>query len=317
VGTSERSARPILVLSPIFHPIASIEGVTMNALRFLAGAVAVLAAASAAQQRAEPQTTTVETRQTKLLRAGADLVGTTLVNQKNEPLGQVEDLLIHPKGEVAFVEFSGAGALKTGTHRYPVPWAALERNENDQFVLDVKPGKFAEAAHYTKRPKLTEMDWWRSVDKAYAKKTAATASPVEAAVSLAPGKMLFLASDLRTRMIENPEGEKIATMHELVIDPRSGRVAYAVLSVGGSAAAEEKMIAVPWEALTPMPDKSNPDLERLTLATSREQLEKAPEFQTTAEGWIEASEPDYVVGVYEYYSIPYRVIEKVHEPEKD
>lgn len=292
----------------------------MKALRFLASALTVLAATAAAQQPApqdEPQTTTIETKRTKLLRAGSDLVGTSLVTPKNEALGKVEDLLIHPKGEIAFIEFSGAGALKTGTDRFPVPWSALNRNENNQFVLDIKPEAFAERKHYAKRPKLTDIDWWKEADRSYAKITKATASPVEASVSLAPGKLLYLASDLRTRTIENPEGEKVATMHELVIDPRSGRVAYVVLSVGGSAGAGEKMIGVPWEALTPMPDKSNPDLERLTLATSREQLEQAPEFQTTTEGWARASDPDYVVGVYEFYSLPpYTIIENVTEPKE-
>jgi len=285
----------------------------MKTLRFLASAMTVLAATAAAQQpttQEEPQTTTVETRTTRLLRAGSDLVGTSLVNQKNEPLGKVEDLVIHPKGEIAFLEFSGAGTLKTGTKRFPVPWSALNRNEHNQFVLDIKPEAFAEKKHYEKRPKLTDMESWKEADRAYAKITKETASPAEASVSLAPGKLLYLASDLRTRTIEDPEGEKIATMHELVIDPRSGRVAYVVLSVGGSAGTDEKMIGVPWEALTSMPDKSNPELDRLTLATSREQLEQAPEFQTTTEGWAKASEPDYVLGVYEHYSIPpYTIIE--------
>ena len=292
----------------------------MKTLQFLASALTVLAATAAAQQpttQEEPQTTTVETRTTRLLRAGSDLVGTSLVNLKNEPLGKVEDLLIHPKGEIAFLEFSGAGTLKTGTKRFPVPWSALNRNEHNQFVLDIKPEAFAERKHYEKRPKLTDIDWWKEADRSYAKITKDTASPAEASVSLAPGKILYLASDLRTRTIEDPEGEKIATMHELVIDPRSGRVAYVVLSVGGSAGTDEKMIGVPWEALTSMPDKSNPELERLTLATSREQLEQAPEFQTTTEGWAKASEPDYVLGVYEHYSIPpYTIIENVTEPKE-
>src|SRR5688572_16594179 len=114
----------------------------MKAIRFLASAMTVLAATAAAQQpttQEEPQTTTVETRTTRLLRAGSDLVGTTLVNLKNEPLGKVEDLVIHPKGDIAFLEFSGAGTLKTGSKRFPVPWSALNRNEHNQFVLDIKP----------------------------------------------------------------------------------------------------------------------------------------------------------------------------------
>jgi sporulation protein YlmC with PRC-barrel domain len=289
----------------------------MKALRFLA--LAALAAASAAQQptpQDEPQTTTVETRRTKLLRVGADLVGTSLVNTKNEPLGKVEDLLLHPKGDIAFIEFSGTGTLKTGADRFPVPWAALGRNEHGQLVLDIKPADFAEKRHYGKRPKLNEMEYWKETDRAYAKITKDLASPVEASVSLAPGKMLYLASDLRTRTIESPEGEKVATMHELVIDPRTGRVAYAVLTVGGSVGTDGKMVAVPWEALTSMPDKVNPELERLALATSREQLEDAPAFQATTEGWVKASEPDYVLGVYEYYSMPPYTIIEVDDPKE-
>jgi sporulation protein YlmC with PRC-barrel domain len=287
----------------------------MKAIRCMAqaGVLAGLSALAAAQQeppQPDPQTTTIQIKTTKLLRVGSDLVGTSLVTLKNEPLGTCEDLVIHPRGEIAFIECSGTGALKTGKKLYPVPWRAIERNENGQFVLAVGPDGFVDKPHYEKA-KLGDMESWKAVDEAYAKVMKRTASPVEASVSLAPAKMLYLASDLRSRSIENPEGEKVATMHELVVDPDVGRVAYVVLSVGGNVGAGEKMIAVPWEALKSMPDKVNPKFERLTLATTREQLEKAPEFQATTEGWAKASEPDYVLHVYEYYALPpYRAVER-------
>jgi sporulation protein YlmC with PRC-barrel domain len=287
----------------------------MKAIRCLAqaGVLAGLSALVAAQQepkQPEPKTTTVQVKTIKLMRVGSDLVGTTVVSAKNEPLGKVEDIVVHPRGDVAFVEVSGAGTLKTGKDRYPIPYRALQRNESGQFVLGMSPEAFVDQPHYDKA-KVAEMDFWKDVDAQYAKVTTRTASPVEAGASLAPAKMLYLGSDLRARSIENPEGEKVATMHELVIDPEVGRIAYAVLTVGGTAGAGEKMIAVPWEALKSMPDKSNPKIERLTLATTREQLEKAPEFMATTEGWAKASEPDYVIHVYEYYALPpYRIIEK-------
>jgi sporulation protein YlmC with PRC-barrel domain len=287
----------------------------MKPMRSMAGAGALvgLSALALAQQepaQPEPKTTTVQVKTIKLMRVGSDLVGTSLVNAKNEPLGSCEDLVIHPRGDVAFVEFSGSGSLKTGKNRYPIPWRALERNETGQFVIAIAPESFVDKPHY-ETAKLSDMDSWKNVDAEYAKITKRTASPVEAGATLAPAKMLYLASDLRSRSIENPEGEKVATMHEIVIDPDLGRIAYVVLSVGGAVGAGEKMIAVPWEALKSMPDKSNPKIERLTLATTREQLEKAPEFQATTEGWAKASEPDYVVHVYEYYALqPYRIVEK-------
>lgn len=256
----------------------------------------------------KPTTTTIQVKSTKLMRVGGDLAGKSLVNQKNESLGKVEDIIVHPRGDIAFVEFSGAGALKTGAKRYPIPWRALERNEDGQFVLNATGESFASSPSYDKKPDMYAMDWWNETDKAYAKHVAVKSSPTEASASLAPAKMLYQGTDLRSRSIESPDGEKVATMHELVIDPRSGRVAYVVLSVGGNLGAGEKMIAVPWEALKTMPDPNNPKIDRLTLATTKEKLEQAPEFQATTEGWKSANEPDYIQRVYEYYSVsPYWV----------
>jgi sporulation protein YlmC with PRC-barrel domain len=270
-------------------------------LALVAGAASTAAAQAPAEK---PTTTTVQVKATKLTRAGADLNGKMLVNKKGETLGKVEDIVVHPKGDVAFVEFSGAGALNTGAKRFPVPWRALERNDDGQFVLNATGADFAKSPSYDKKPDMAAMDWWDSTDKQYAAHVAAKAAPTEAASSLAPTKMLYLGSDLRARSIENPEGQKIATMKELVIDPRTGRVVYAVLAVGGNLGAGEKMIAVPWEALKSLPDVNNPKLERLTLSTTKEKIEKAPEFTATTEGWVKASEPDYVIKVYEYYSLP-------------
>jgi sporulation protein YlmC with PRC-barrel domain len=271
-----------------------------------ASVLVCLPAALRAQEPApqeKPTTTTIQIKKIKLMRVGSDIVGTDLVTPKNEPLGKAEDLVIHPKGDVAFVEFSGAAAVRAGEYRYVAPWRALDHNENGQFVLAVTPENFPKMPRYEKAD-LTAIPWWVDADKAYAKIMASKSSPVEASASLAPAKVLYLASDLRARSVENPDGEKVATMHELVIDPSVGRVAYAVLTVGGTAGAGEKMIAVPWEALKSMPDKANPKIERLTLATTKENLEQAPEFQATTEGWTKASEPDYVLKVYEFYSLP-------------
>ncbi|MEO6709195.1 MAG: PRC-barrel domain-containing protein [Planctomycetota bacterium] len=266
----------------------------------------------------KPTTTTIQTKTTKMMRVGSDLVGKSLVNEKNEALGKVEDVIVHPRGDIAFIEFSGAGALNTGAKRFPVPWRALDRNEDGQLVLRSTPSDFAHSPSYDKKPDMTAISWWDETDKAYAKLVAVKASPTEASASLAPTKLLYLGNDLRSRSIENPDGQKIASMHELVLDPRSGRIAYVVLGVGGNLGAGERMIAVPWESLKSMPDKNNPKVERLTLSTTKEKLEAAPEFQASTEGWEKASEPDYITKVYEYYSVPpYWVVEKkVDVPKK-
>ena len=55
------------------------------------------------------------------------------------------------------------------------------------------------------------------------------------------------------------------------------------------------------EALFPVVEDGR---EAFLVEMTKEQLEKAPEFVATAEGWKQASEPAYVVSVYEYYSLP-------------
>ena len=290
----------------------------MKAIRIVACAsllASLPSVVTAAQDRTEPKTTTTEVKNTKLKRVGGDLVGMSLVTPKNDLLGKVEDVVIHPKGDVAFVEVTGSGVLKTGTKRFAVPWNALTCNENGQFVLATTPEAFAKMPFYDKKANLTDMEWWIDNDRKYAKLVSAKATPAEASSSLAPAKILYLGSDLRSRSIEDPEGAKIATMHEVVVDPRAGRIAYVVLSVGGGLGAGEKMIAVPWEALKSMPDKSNPKLDRLTLSTTKEKLEQAPEFQATTTGWTTASEPDYVLRVYEYYTVPPYRLESRTEPQ--
>jgi sporulation protein YlmC with PRC-barrel domain len=286
----------------------TLQSLTLGSL--LVG-LAPLVSAQEMPPKQEPRTTTTQVHTVRLLRVGNDIVGTTLVTPKNEPLGKVEDIVLHPKGDVAFVTFSGAGSLNTGTRRFPVPWRALTRNEEGQFVLATTPEAFVKMPLYEKQPALNDVGWWSNVDRAYSKIVAERATPVEASTSLAPAKVLFLGSDLRTRTIENAEGEKLATVREIVVDPRVGRVSYVVLALGGTAGANEKMIAVPWDSLKAMPDKNNPKIERLTLSTTREKLAEAPEFQASTEGWKAASEPDYVIRVYEFYSVaPYWTVEK-------
>jgi sporulation protein YlmC with PRC-barrel domain len=277
------------------------------------GVLATLAGALSAQEQPagqEPKTTTVQVKSTRLQRIGADVVGVSLVTPANEPLGKVEDVILHPKGDVSFLEVSGTGALRTGSHRFAVPWHATDRNDAGQFTLAIEPANFPKMPHYEKAAPF-DMEFWLDTDRMYSKITGEKASPAEAGISLAPAKRLYTATDVRSRTIESAEGEKLATVKEIVVDPKAGRIAYLVLGVGGSGAGGgEKSVAVPWEALKVMPDKENPEFDRFTLATTMDQLQKAPEFQATTEGWAKANEPAYIVQVYEFYSLPpYAVIE--------
>lgn len=94
--------------------------------------------------------------------------------------------------------------------------------------------------------------------------------------------------------VYNKAGEKLGTIHSVMIHKRTGQVAYAVMEFGGFLGVRSHVHPIPWEMLT-----YNPDLHSYTVDLSREVLEKAPVLQLD-----EADRPSdraYDERLYEYY----------------
>jgi len=81
------------------------------------------------------------------------------------------------------------------------------------------------------------------------------------------------ASKIIGQSVEDPSGEKVGTLDELVID-REGRITQAVLSVGGFLGVGEKRIAVSWDNL-----KFQPEQETIIVNQGKEELTKAPSYE--------------------------------------
>ncbi len=71
--------------------------------------------------------------------------------------------------------------------------------------------------------------------------------------------------------VYSESGEKLGTIHSVMIGKRSGQVAYAVLSAGGWLGIGAHVHPLPWELLT-----YDVDRDGYVVAIGREQLEKAP-----------------------------------------
>lgn len=72
--------------------------------------------------------------------------------------------------------------------------------------------------------------------------------------------------------VEDASGNKIGDIKDVVLDRKSGQVAYAVVDFGGWLGMGDKYFAVPWKAL-----KSGSN-DRYVLSTSKDTLKKAPGF---------------------------------------
>src|SRR5215475_379675 len=85
-------------------------------------------------------------------------------------------------------------------------------------------------------------------------------------LSLAVTTGAFAAADVPWKLVksstfvgadvENPKGENLGDIKDVVIDRATGRIAYAVVSFGGFMGLGEKLFAVPWGAFAqPKADK--------------------------------------------------------------
>ncbi len=91
------------------------------------------------------------------------------------------------------------------------------------------------------------------------------------------GDMTYKASDLIGAKVENPQGETLGKIDNLAIDPKTGRVAFAVLSEGGVAGVGSKYFAVPLRSLSLRTD-DNGKVKMFVLNMSKDRLANAPSF---------------------------------------
>ena len=103
------------------------------------------------------------------------------------------------------------------------------------------------------------------------------------------------ASKIIGEAVENLQKEKLGKIHELVIDAKEGRVAYAVLSFGGFMGMGNKLFAMPWKAF----EFSNTE-NKLILNVDKKKLETAPGFDKDAK-WPDFADRTWGADIYKYY----------------
>src|SRR6202012_3432637 len=86
-----------------------------------------------------------------------------------------------------------------------------------------------------------------------------------------PGPDVMAAATLDGNKVLSSDGDDVGKVKDIMLDVRSGRIAYAVLSSGGFLGIGDKLLAIPWHALTL-------DTERkcFQLAMSSERIKNAP-----------------------------------------
>ena len=117
--------------------------------------------------------------------------------------------------------------------------------------------------------------------------------------SAGPGPEVMDAATLIGDKVANATGESLGEIEAIMLDVRSGRIAYAVLSFGGFLGMGSKLFAIPWSALT-----LDAKEKRFVLNVSKEKLENAEGFDK--DHWPSMADMTWAVRVHEYYDVvPY------------
>ena len=124
-----------------------------------------------------------------------------------------------------------------------------------------------------------------------------TASPA-ANTSLYNG--FLLGSKIEGSHIKNMQNQDIGTISDLVVNPDTGHVRFAVLDVGGFLGIDSTKVVVPWGAVGLEKNKPG-DAPSYVIDATKDKLEKAPKFDANKlSDLYTESRP-----IFDYYSVTF------------
>ena len=107
------------------------------------------------------------------------------------------------------------------------------------------------------------------------------------------------ADDLSKAKLHNANGEEMGSIAELVVDPNTGRVAYAVVEAGGFLGLGERNFPVPWALIQPSQGGDG-----YVLNVAKDRLTAAPQF--TRSNRPDMSDRQWAMALHTYYGVqPY------------
>jgi sporulation protein YlmC with PRC-barrel domain len=168
----------------------------------------------------------------------SDLIGMDVKNRQNETLGEIKDLVIDlESGQMAYAVLE-TDVTGMEDKSLPIPPGALTQStEEDTLILDVDQAKLKQAPSIDLKDLSNESDmkWETQVNSFYAQGQRANLPQVNTA-------SIAKASDLIGMDVKNQENETVGEINDLVIDFRSGRISYVILSAGGFLGMGKKLL---------------------------------------------------------------------------
>ena len=109
-----------------------------------------------------------------------------------------------------------------------------------------------------------------------------------------PGPQVMAADTLTGDEVRNGADEKLGEITDIMLDVPTGRVAYAVMSVGGVLGIGNKLFAIPWSAM-----QLDTDGKCFRLNVARERFDQAPGFDK--DHWPSMADQRWAEDVHAFY----------------
>lgn len=114
-----------------------------------------------------------------------------------------------------------------------------------------------------------------------------------------PGPEIMATDTLEGDRVLTTDDEDVGHVKDVMLDVRSGRIAYAVLASGGILGVGQTLRAIPWNALT-----LDTTRKCFVLSATAERVRNAPGFDK--DHWPSMADPQWATPLHEYYgSVPY------------
>ncbi len=97
---------------------------------------------------------------------------------------------------------------------------------------------------------------------------------------------LVRTTQLIGKDVKNTQGEKLGTVHDIVLTPDYQQVSYVAVSYGGAFGIGSKLYAVPWQALQVGPQGD------ITMSATKDQFQQATSF--TSNNWPSQGDPRWL-----------------------
>lgn len=110
-----------------------------------------------------------------------------------------------------------------------------------------------------------------------------------------PGPEVMAAATLDGTAVISSDGEDVGKISDIMLDVRSGRIAYAVLSEGGFLGMGTNLHAIPWNALT-----LDTDAKCFRVSIGAQRIKDDPGFDK--DHWPSMADATWGTTVHRYYN---------------